>query len=30
LMRAYMSEVEHVAPGNMIRMKYKNGPDPAQ
>ena len=30
LMRAYMSEVEHLAPGNMIRMKYKNGPDPAQ
>ena len=30
LMRAYMSAVEHVAPGNMIRMKYKNGPDPAQ
>lgn len=30
LMRAYMTEVEHVAPGNMIRMKYKNGPDPAQ
>lgn len=29
LMRAYMSEVEHVPPGNALRMVYKNGPDPA-
>ena len=29
LMRAYMSEVEHVPPGNPLRMVYKNGPDPA-
>ena len=28
LMRAYMSEVVHVAPGNTLRMVYKNGPDP--
>ena len=30
LMRAYMSEVAHVPPGNTLRMVYKNGPDPAQ
>ncbi|MSR34158.1 MAG: ATP-binding protein [Phycisphaerales bacterium] len=29
LMRAYMSEVAHVPPGNMLRLVYKNGPDPA-
>ncbi|MEI6023818.1 MAG: ATP-binding protein [Phycisphaerales bacterium] len=29
LMRAYMSEVAHLPPGNMLHMVYKNGPDPA-
>lgn len=29
LMRAYMSEVSHVPPGNTLRMLFKNGPDPA-
>lgn len=29
LIRAYMSEVSHLPPGNTLRMMYKNGPDPA-
>ncbi len=27
LMRAYMSEVAYLPPGNILRMEYKNGPD---
>ena len=29
LMRAYMSEVEYVAPGNCVRMAYRRNPLPA-
>ncbi len=29
LMRAYMSEIEHVPPGNTLRMAFKNTTDPA-
>lgn len=28
LMRAYMSEVDYLPPGNILRMVYKNRPDP--
>ena len=28
LMRAYMSEVEYVAPGNIVRMAYRRKPSP--